>query len=528
MQPVEKNLLESLDDSLSRFSTPIDGDDNCGKDLRLDPRFIELRDLVSGRNQSKGSGIDWESIQVIAEGLLEKRSKDLRIASYLATSYARTLGVQGIAKGLRLLSHLTVTYSSTVYPRPKQGRPPTAQVNAIQWFVNEATKDLERREQPKNPANIALAQTALAELQSQCGTQYESRGPVFARLRDSLQDLASVSSRADSESSEQLAQSSNSEQKPRAQSPAPHRTAETGASFSEQLSDLRVRAHELRQADYTDPMSYRLIRQALWLQISKLPPTDASGKIQVARLSDLERKTLADHQAAKRWRGLLETSEQLLAKHVLCLDLHRTTCEALRELGSSSTAIRAVKLELRSLLTYFPELPEIKSMQGEPLASQETRAWISSEVLERRLVASTPNASMKVEDQTWWQDVSANARGDEPAPALRHLKLGLSQAPDRLTYARWALDAAQHLQAIEGAPALLASIARSILKEPSVTPVCQQIEREALGILLSARSTLQAKGRSSPLIPDSAELSLDLAQIDFVAARELLQKSLQT
>jgi type VI secretion system ImpA/VasJ family protein len=118
-----------------------------------------------------------------------------------------------------------------------------------------------------------------------------------------------------------------------------------------------LRWGELRAAvDLADPTLF------------EAPPTDLR--------KHLKRLTLD-----KKWEELLEAAESAMA--LPCsrawLDLQRTVVEACEGLGSDYDAIvRAIRSELKALITDIPQLLDATLMDETAVANAETRAWLVS------------------------------------------------------------------------------------------------------------------------------------------------------
>jgi type VI secretion system protein ImpA len=98
------------------------------------------------------------------------------------------------------------------------------------------------------------------------------------------------------------------------------------------------------------------------------PPTDLR--------KHLKRLTLD-----KKWEELLEAAESAMA--LPCsrawLDLQRIVVEACEALGSDYAAIvRAIRSELKALISDIPQLLDATLMDETPVANAETRAWLVS------------------------------------------------------------------------------------------------------------------------------------------------------
>ena len=147
----------------------------------------------------------------------------------------------------------------------------------------------------------------------------------------------------------------------------------------EAIAKIAEAAAFLRRREPKSPASYLMLRGLRWGELRaaidladptqfEAPPTDLR--------KHLKRLTLD-----KKWDQLLEAAESAMA--LPCsrawLDLQRTVVEACEGLGSDYGAIvRAIRSELKALITDIPQLLDATLMDETPVANAETRAWLVS------------------------------------------------------------------------------------------------------------------------------------------------------
>ena len=135
----------------------------------------------------------------------------------------------------------------------------------------------------------------------------------------------------------------------------------------------------LRRREPTSPASYLMLRGLRWGELRaaidladptrlEAPPTDLRRHL---------KRLLID----KKYEQLLEAAESAMA--LPCsrawLDLQRFVVEACDALGSGYEAIaRAIRSELKALITDVPQLLDATLMDETPAANAETRAWLVS------------------------------------------------------------------------------------------------------------------------------------------------------
>jgi type VI secretion system protein ImpA len=135
---------------------------------------------------------------------------------------------------------------------------------------------------------------------------------------------------------------------------------------------------------------------------------------------------LARLNKEQKWEELVEAGEQAMA--LPCgrgwLDLQRYVVNALAERGNwFSEVAKAIRTELRGLLTDLPKLLDLSLADGTPVANPETKDWIRAEVMAGNVVVQSTAVETvavispgiaealppKLEDETRADDVFENA-----------------------------------------------------------------------------------------------------------------------
>lgn len=175
-------------------------------------------------------------------------------------------------------------------------------------------------------------------------------------------------------------------------------------------------ASALRQASAVDPLPYRLMRQGLWLHLSRPPAAGANGRTPLQPLPDALRTKLETLETNQRWADLLDESESALGQHRFALGLHRFSAAALKGLGDSHAPARAALVqELGTQLRRMPGVEELLAANGTPLTDEATRAWLRAEVLTAGPAALTPPAAAPVALALPPLAAEASASGNGPA-----------------------------------------------------------------------------------------------------------------
>jgi type VI secretion system protein ImpA len=145
----------------------------------------------------------------------------------------------------------------------------------------------------------------------------------------------------------------------------------------------------LRRREPQSPASYLMLRGLRWGELRAAIELADPTKLE-APPTDLRRhlkKLLLD----KKYEELLEAAESAMA--LPCarawLDMQRFVVEACEALGSGYEAIaRAIRSQLKALVTDIPQLLDATLMDETPAANAETRAWLVS--LSQAPASATP------------------------------------------------------------------------------------------------------------------------------------------
>ncbi len=151
---------------------PLSAEAPCGSDLEYDPAFLALEEAARGKaEQQFGDTVippeeaDWRIVyeQSLA---LAQRTRDLRVAVWLARSGARLNGVAAYADGLALIAGLLERHWAHVFPLldADDNNDPTMRVNALASLSDTATglSDLRRAPVGSGRTGLTVRQIELA------------------------------------------------------------------------------------------------------------------------------------------------------------------------------------------------------------------------------------------------------------------------------------------------------------------------------------------------------------------------------
>jgi type VI secretion system protein ImpA len=114
--------------NLEKLLAPVSADRPCGEDLAFSSEIDAIVRARQADDPSLEQGAwvtdlkeaDWKFVAKQCAQLVEKRSKDLQLAVWLAEAEARTGGLRGLADSLLLVASLCDRYWDGLYPLPDE------------------------------------------------------------------------------------------------------------------------------------------------------------------------------------------------------------------------------------------------------------------------------------------------------------------------------------------------------------------------------------------------------------------------
>lgn len=111
---------------LDELAAPLQGLP-CGEDLKYEETFKSLKASSSGVGE-----VDFKVMFIQATDLLQNKSKDLRIVSYLCLAATSEFGVQGLISSIKLFNKILADFTNDVHPLKERMR---SAVNT--WFLQQ-------------------------------------------------------------------------------------------------------------------------------------------------------------------------------------------------------------------------------------------------------------------------------------------------------------------------------------------------------------------------------------------------------
>jgi type VI secretion system protein ImpA len=187
-----------------------------------------------------------------------------------------------------------------------------------------------------------------------------------------------------------------------------------------------VIARFLRRLDPTDPTPYLMLRALRWGELR------AGGSVPDPRLLQppptVARVQLRGLFLDSKWPELLEAGETIMGTPAGrgWLDLQRYAIQACQQLGDDYGRVtRAIRSELRALLEDIPGIPEMTMMDDMPVATPETRSWLTEAFGTERAAAATEGTEPVVPARAPVQEAAPGDRMH--ARALSEVRAGRPQ-----------------------------------------------------------------------------------------------------
>jgi type VI secretion system protein ImpA len=506
------------DATIETLLAPLAGPEPGGRDLRYDGVLDEIAEAM--RHDDGAAQGDWVEVRKradhpravrLATEALTDRTKDLRVAAWLAHALIHTDGFRGLARGLDVLRGLVDDLWEHVHPLPDDGdfevrAAPLARIGnwePVLIAVRDVPLTGEGHGLAAYDASRALGTEAAADTQQKKKQREklvadgaltpEAFDAAFARTPRAWYEETWKGLRAAQRALNALGEATT-RRFPAASAPSFHGLRESLEQVSRTLVRLRDRKRELEPGPVEDdpadvaaaadevpaggyaiptdrPGAIEAIMLALraWQQATPVDPVPyvvtrtlrwgeaiTADGISAALLEPPPpgvRSELRSLFLNRQWAQLLVVAERGAGEPYGrgWLDLQRYVLAACEGLGRDYGAVgEAIEGQLRALLARAPQLVDATLLDDTPAASAETRQWLQPLLLEATTGAAPAS---RADDPLERATLEARAGRPERAVALLMQALGSADSPrtrflTRTRMARVMVDAGQHAVAL--------------------------------------------------------------------------------
>lgn len=463
-----------MDERLKELgSRPISADLPTGENAKYDEEYELLTaELAKLESISGDNSVDWEQIISLATNILDAKSKDLLIASYLTQGLFIKQGLSGLGTGLTVISDMLQTFYDGLFPPLKRVK---ARSNALSWLADKAEPMVsEMNPGVKDFTTFESCLQQVTKIQAMCDEKMAEQSPTLGAFRRSLKnwrdhlkiEVDKAQKAKEEKESQQVAQKETTEatplettntdtpEKPVVKPAAPAKPSMTPVAASAVNDDKDVKAaiksvQDIgkkialfkRQSSAADPVAYSLLRTCIWMQIERLPPNE-NQQTQLPEI-DADRqnllKNLLDNQA---YGDLVNAAESAFCDSMFWLTAHRYTASALEALGHSQ-AKQAMTNSVAAFVNNFPGIRELKFVSGTPFADEMTQIWLDEQVL-----GGSGSGGAAIASDPWnagLQDALSLAGKGKAVDGIALIKSGENAGQDGRQRFMWQLCCAQYL-----------------------------------------------------------------------------------
>lgn len=356
----------------------IDGKNPYGENINYDSDYEILKKEIS-----KLGNINYALIEKNALTILEKKSKDLRVFSFLSFVYLKNEVWEKYADVFEGIVYLSEFNFDKLYPDRQ-----IAKELSFKWLSEERYISLATSIKPSS--NDYLHIVRLTKALSRLKLILETKIPNAACFLSDLFRIAQEWERAcgirniiNQEFPVSSGYNDNSTQF--ALNSQPDSVNEVQIETVAQAREvIRNAAFTLIKKEPQKPTGYRLMRCTKWDLLDRAPYSE-SGKTKLSGPSVQQREMFINLIDQKNWKTLFERAEAAFisgANH-FWLDLQRFSITSCKELGTDYNSLRlCLTHEFSGLLKRIPELVSLTFSDGTFFCDDKTNRWIKTEILE--------------------------------------------------------------------------------------------------------------------------------------------------
>ena len=404
-----------LPDEVIELLKPIEGESPVGIDANSVDEYFKLN-MEIGKISP-----DYKLCVELAITILEEKSKDMWVASWLCFSWFRTDGLIGFRNGLILLLNLLRNFGEDIFPNKINHRS-----KAIQYLnSNRFFKLLEKEKvSTTNAQPILEARDIFNSLVKECGKQFHENPPLLKSVEQAIETLCedtekfvkkdSVGKGSTDLEKEKFRKNmvEETEPKPEGKKESEEVVEEltvhsipqvetrstkeikypTPTNDKEALSSIRKNLRFFFEDDLdnkklkvpSEAFIYSLTRSLVWGKFS-LPPS--KGNItQIEPPNSVIQNKIHEWYSSNDWNVLIPRIELNFLNpdsgFQYWLDSQRYVITALENKGGPYLkVVEEIKISLALLLNRFPQMTDLKFKNRETaFANKDTLNWINNDI----------------------------------------------------------------------------------------------------------------------------------------------------
>jgi len=369
-------LLAKSRESLSLWSpwlTPLPTGNGAGDDPTYEDNFQLMREEIN-----KLSGTDTDALCRLAESILIRHARDIRVVTWYVFARLQRDGDRGLADGLMLLTAMLKQAGQYVHPLRSNAR-----LTALEWLNSDKVLDAFSRWPDVTREDTARTAAALCLLSDALSNLPESEQPSFAGLLRALEnrlagsgglDTPVVASRVEEVGEDRHVTSSSDKAVPE---------AAVVKSEVELVRQMRVLSGWVVEQPQGWLAAHRMMKAARWDLVTQLPALDSSGRTRLLPPKADYRAQLKRLYLQQSWTELVEQADVIFTEggNRFWLDLQWYLWQGLSRAGGPwEHWAEYILSDLKLLLKRLPGLERLAWNDGTPLADEVTLNWIAEKV----------------------------------------------------------------------------------------------------------------------------------------------------
>lgn len=388
-KPPDNDIV--IPEEVSNLLKPITAEAPTGQDAAASDAYFRLEMEVGKPNPNYEDWIEW------AVKILGEKSKDLQVAVWLCFAWYRRDKINGLFKGICLISELLKKYSDKLLPAK-----PTRRAKTLLFLNMRLAKFLEKDEiNTQNAKQVVDTQKIFKEIISECKQQFPDQQ---LNMKDFLQIIDKHAKSAQEfliKTVEKKAEAAPTPAAPKVPPALQKAVSESAGSkeavvavMSEKSAVLSLKntlryffeeeidGKKIVKAP-TEVFIYGMSRLLIWHNLGLPPDKDKITEIEGPNKprQDYIGKLFANQD----WDALISTIEVDFLKQPgfkYWLDAQRLVVQALEQKGSVGIkAAEEIKVQLDRLVQRIPGLAKfIFKDKQTPFADKETINWLEDEV----------------------------------------------------------------------------------------------------------------------------------------------------
>jgi type VI secretion system protein ImpA len=183
--------------SIAQLLLPISADRICGEDLSFSSEVDAIAHARTYDDPTLDQGewvavlkeADWQFVGSRCAAMIETKTKDLRLAVWLAEAHAKTRGLRGLGDGYAVLSGMCEHYWEGLHPLADDGDY-DQRIGNLYWLLTRTVVLVREMPLDGGAALLPDAEYCLAmlcELERVVDRRLGAEGPGFSAAKDALQ-----------------------------------------------------------------------------------------------------------------------------------------------------------------------------------------------------------------------------------------------------------------------------------------------------------------------------------------------------